>query len=31
MHETMSGEAMTLNVIDKINNKLKFLYRKDVF
>ena len=24
--ETMSGEAMALNVIHKINNKLKFLY-----
>ena len=28
MAETMSGEAMTLNVIHKINNKLKFFYRK---
>ena len=28
MDETMSGEAMALHVIHKINNKLKFLYRK---
>ena len=27
MDETMSGEAMALYVIHKINNKLKFLYR----
>ena len=26
-----SGEAMALNVIHKINNKVKFLYRKTVF
>ena len=31
MDETMSGEAMTLYVIHKINNKLKFLYRKNDF
>ena len=31
MDETMSGEAMALNVIYKINNKLKFLYRKNDF
>ena len=31
MDETMSGEAMALKVIHKINNKLKFLYRKNVF
>ena len=31
MDETMSGEAMALHVIHKINNKLKFLYRKNVF
>ena len=30
MDETMSGETMALNVIHKINNKLKFLYRKNV-
>ena len=28
MDETMSGEAMALYVTHKINNKLKFLYRK---
>ena len=27
----MSREAMTLNVVNKINNKLKFLYRKNSF
>ena len=27
----MSGEAMALSVINKINNKLKFLYRKNRF
>ena len=27
----MSGETMTLFVINKINNKLKFLYRKNKF
>ena len=26
MYEKMSGESMALNVIHKINNKLKFLY-----
>ena len=31
MNETMSGEAMALNVIHKINNKLKLLYRKNDF
>ena len=31
MDETMSGEAIALNVIHKINNKLKFLYRKNDF
>ena len=31
MDEAMSGEAMTLYVIHKINNKLKFLYRKNGF
>ena len=29
--ETMSGEAMTLNFIHKINKKLKFRYGKNVF
>ena len=31
LDETMSGEAMALNVINKINNKLKFLYHKNSF
>ena len=31
MNEAMSGEAMALNVRHKINNKLEFLYRKNVF
>ena len=31
MDETISGEAMALYVIHKINNKLKFLYRKNDF
>ena len=31
MDETISGEAMALNVIHKINNKLKFFYHKNVF
>ena len=31
MDEAMLGEAMALNVIHKINNKLKFLYRKNNF
>ena len=31
MDEIMSGEAITLNVIHKISNKLKFLYRKMFF
>ena len=29
LDEIMSGEAMALSVINKINNKLKFLYRKN--
>ena len=29
--ETMPGEAIALNVIHKFNNRLKFLYRKNVF
>ena len=29
MDETMSGEPPALKVINKINGKLKFLYRKD--
>ena len=31
MDETMSGEAMALNVLHKINNKLKFFYCRNVF
>ena len=31
LDETMSGETMVLSVINKINNKLKFLYRKNRF
>ena len=31
MDEAMSGEAMALNIIHKINSKLKFLYLKNVF
>ena len=29
--ETMSGEAMAIKVVNKFNNKLKFLYRKNSF
>ena len=31
LEETMFREAMTLNFINKISNKLKFLYRKNSF
>ena len=31
MEEAMPREAMALNVLHKINNKLKFPYRKNVF
>ena len=31
LDETMSGETMALSVINKINDKLKFLYRKKDF
>ena len=31
LDETMPGETMALSVINKINNKLKFLYRKNRF
>ena len=31
LDETMSGEPMALNVINKINGKLKFLHRKNRF
>ena len=29
LDETMSGEAMTRNIVNEGNNKLKFLYRKN--
>ena len=31
LDETMSGETVALSVINKINNKLKFLYHKNRF
>ena len=31
MDKTMSRKVMSLNVMNKINNKLKFLYRKNNF
>ena len=31
LDETLSGEAMAVNVVNKINNKLKFFYRKISF
>ena len=31
LDETISGETMALSLINKINNKLKFLYRKKRF
>ena len=31
LDESLSGESMALNVISKINKKLKFLYRKNKF
>ena len=31
LDETMSGEAMVLNIVHKIKNKLRFLYRKNSF
>ena len=31
LEETMSGEAIAINVVNKINNKLKFLYRENSF
>ena len=31
LNETISGETMALSVINKINKKLKFLYRKNRF
>ena len=31
LDKTMSGEAIALNFVYKINNKLKFIYRKNSF
>ena len=31
LDEMMSGDTITSNVINKLNNKLKFLYRKNIF
>ena len=31
LEETMSGETMTLSFINKVNNKLKYLYGKNRF
>ena len=31
LDETMSGETMALRVVEKINSKLKFLYRENRF
>ena len=31
LNESMSGETMVLRVIEKINSRLKFLYRKNRF
>ena len=31
LDKTISGETMALSVINKINNKLTFLYRKNRF
>ena len=31
LDESMSGEPMALKVVDKINGKLKFLFRKNIF
>ena len=31
LDETMPGEAMALNIVNKVNNKLKFLYHKNSF
>ena len=31
LDETLSGESMALKIINKINGKLKFLYRKSRF
>ena len=31
LDESLSGEAMALKVINKINDRLEFLYRKNIF
>ena len=31
LDETISGEAMELDIVNKINNKLKFLHHKNSF
>ena len=31
LDESLSGESMALNVIDKINSRLKFLHRQNCF
>ena len=31
LDKSLSGEAMALKVINKINSRLKFLYRKNIF
>lgn len=31
LDETMSGETMALRVVEKINSKLKFIYRENRF
>ena len=31
LDETLSGESMGLHMLNKLNNKLKFLYRKNIF
>ena len=31
LDETLSGKAMALKVVNKINSRLRFLYRKNIF
>ena len=31
LDESLSGESMALNLIDKINSRLKFLHRQNCF
>ena len=31
LHESLSGETITLRVIEKIDSRFKFLYRKNRF